>query len=59
MSHDEAGGWFHQGSLRWCRSTLVHEYVVKHSVRGMHPGSGVVKLAREFARLRSESEMKI
>ena len=59
MSHDEAGGWFHQGLLHWCRPTLVHKYIVKHSVKGMHPGSGVAKLVREFARLQSASEMEI
>ena len=37
MSHDEAGGWFHQGSLHWCRSTLVYEYIVKHSVKRNAP----------------------
>ena len=50
MSPDEAGGC-HQDSIYWCRSILIHEYIVKHSVKGMHPGLGVMKLVREFARL--------
>ena len=58
VSHDEAGGWCHQDSIHWCRLILIHEYIVKHSVKGMHPRPGVMKLARDFARLRSKSETK-
>ena len=42
VSFDKAGGWFCQGSLHWCRSTLIDEYILKHSVKGMHPGLGVM-----------------
>ena len=58
ISHDEAGGWFHQDLICWCRLILIHEYIVKHSVKGMHPGLGVRKLVREFARFWSKSEKK-
>ena len=51
VSLDEAGGWFHQDLIHWCRSTLIHKYIVKHSVKEMHPGLGVMKLGREFTKL--------
>ena len=48
------------GFVRVCFADVgQHLYIVKHTVKGMHPGSGVAKLAREFAKLQSESEMKI